>query len=164
MSQDDDIPEKPSKTQLKKEMITLQKLGDELVALSTNQLSKLELPEELLDAIVFAKSLSSHGAMRRQSQQIGKVMRHIDAQPIREALARLNAPRVQEVKQFHEVEKWRDELIEQGDVSLNAFLALYPDVDRQQLRQLIRNAKKDRQAEKKTGGELALFRYLKDIV
>lgn len=78
--------EKPSKTQRKKDMIFLQKLGETLVGLSESQLAKIPLPDDLLESIYLVRSLKSHGAKRRQLQYIGRLMREIDPEPIQKAL------------------------------------------------------------------------------
>ena len=78
--------EKPSKTQRKKDMISLQKLGETLLGLSKSQIAKIPLPEDLLEALDLAHSLKSHEAKRRQMQYIGRLMRDIDPQPIQKAL------------------------------------------------------------------------------
>lgn len=81
--------EKLSKTQLKKQMEDLQKLGTRLISLKESQLLKLELPEELFEAIKFAKTITSNGALRRQYQYIGKLMRGVDAISIQEKIKRI---------------------------------------------------------------------------
>ena len=80
-----------SRTQKKKEALTLQRLGEELVALPSGKLKAMELPEELLTAIEFARKIKSHGARRRQIQYIGTLMRHIDPQSIETALERIRS-------------------------------------------------------------------------
>jgi ribosome-associated protein len=77
---------KPSKSARKREHLARQKLGEELITLRDTELHSLELDEDLLEAVVEARSIKSHGALRRQKQYIGKIMRHIDPQPIRAAL------------------------------------------------------------------------------
>ena len=78
-----------SRTRKKKEDRALQRLGEQLVALPSGQLETMELPEELLAAIEFARKIRKHGARRRQIQYIGALMRHIDPQPIKTALDRI---------------------------------------------------------------------------
>ena len=78
-----------SRTQKKKEDRALQRLGERLVALPLVRLETLELPDDLLTAIEFAKKIKSHGARRRQMQYIGTLMRHIDPKPIETALQRI---------------------------------------------------------------------------
>ena len=165
MPQSDPLqPDENSKSQRKRDMIELQKMGEELIRLNAEQLDKIELPENLLAAILHAKSIKANEAKRRQLQYIGKIMRSIDVEPIRFALKRLQFSHEKNTVQFHLTEQWRTDLITRGDDKLNAFLSEYPHADRQQLRQLIRKAQHDRKNAKNTGAETALFKYLRVIV
>ena len=80
---------KPSKSARKREYLALQKLGEDLIGLKEADLRKMELDEELLDAVLDARKIRSRGALRRQKQYIGKIMRHVAPEPIRAALTRL---------------------------------------------------------------------------
>ena len=80
---------KPSKSARKREYLALQKLGEDLIGLKESDLRKMELDEDLLEAVLEARQIRSRGALRRQKQYIGKVMRHVDAEAIRAAMARL---------------------------------------------------------------------------
>ena len=80
---------KPSKSARKREYIALQKLGEELIALKASDLDRLPLDDNLRDAVLEAKQMKAHGALRRQKQYIGKLMRHIDPEPIRSEMAKL---------------------------------------------------------------------------
>ena len=81
---------KPSKSARKREHLARQKLGEELIALRDADLRSLALDEDLFEAVVEARSIKAHGALRRQKQYIGKIMRHIDPEPIRAALESLH--------------------------------------------------------------------------
>lgn len=151
--------ERPSKSHRKREMLALQKLGEILVELPISQLQKIPLNGQLADAIHTARSLTSHEAKRRQMQYIGRLMRDTDPKPIEEALAKVKVKDQQIKAQFHQVERWRDILIAEGDDQLQAFLGKFPETDRQQLRQLIRNAQ-----QKKKGADTELFRYLRHLI
>jgi ribosome-associated protein len=158
------LPDLLSKTQRKKDMHALQKLGKTLVDLSDTQLAKMPLTPELMELIRVARSLKTHESIRRHMQYIGKRMRDMDCEAIQKALENVQMGNARVTEQFHEVEEWRDKLIAEGDDGLQKFMALYPEVDRQHLRQLIRKAQHDVKQEKKTGGELELFRYLRDLL
>lgn len=164
MSEFDAESEKPSKSQLKRDMTALQALGEELIDLPASQMASIPMPENLREAIEAARLLKSREAIRRQAQRIGKLMREIDPAEIRHALQKLKMGKTQETKHFHEVEQLREQLIENGDTALNSIINSYPDLDRQHLRQLIRNAKKDREKGKKTGAELELFKFLRELL
>lgn len=156
--------EKDSKTKRKKEMIDLQKIGEALTKLTHEQLLEMNLPDKLLTAIQELKKFTTHESRRRQFQYIGKIMRDIDHETIQQTLRAIQLVHDKHTAQFHQIEKWRIELLAQGDTALNTFLNTYPTADRQQLRQLIRKAQQDQKNNKNTGGEKALFRYLNDIL
>ena len=155
-------PDEYSKSKRKEDMLNLQKLGETLLRLPASQLAKIPLPSLLEQALMEAKRMASNEAKRRQLQYIGKIMREIDVQPIEAALQTLQRAQQHTTQAFHDVEKWREALITQGDAALNELLLNHPNIDRQQLRQYIRKAQQDRKNEKNTGGEKALFRFLTD--
>ena len=80
---------KPSKSARKREFLALQKLGEDLISLKESDLLEIELDEDLLEAVLAARRIKSHGALRRQKQYIGKLMRRVDPEPIRAAISRL---------------------------------------------------------------------------
>ncbi len=80
---------KPSKSAKKREYLALQKLGEELITLKQSELDALPLEDSLLEAIIEARGIKAHGALRRQKQYIGKLMRHIDPEPLLSELAKL---------------------------------------------------------------------------
>jgi len=80
---------KPSKSARKREYIALQKLGEELITLRESDLDSLPIDDNLREAVLEAKQMKAHGALRRQKQYIGKLMRHIDPEPIRSEMAKL---------------------------------------------------------------------------
>lgn len=80
---------KPSKSARKREYLALQKLGEDLVTLRESELLSIPLDEDLLEAVREARRIKAHGALRRQKQYIGKLMRHVDPEPINAALERL---------------------------------------------------------------------------
>lgn len=161
---EDQLPDDESKTQRKKDMLALQDLGKTLIGLSATQLAQIPLPPELLELIRVAHTLKTHESKRRHLQYIGKRMRHVDAEEIKKALLNVQMGNARQTETFHHVEEWRERLIEQGDAGLQELMKEYPDLDRQQVRQLIRKAQHDRKTEKKTGGELELFRFLREII
>jgi len=151
-----------SKSQRKRESTALQDLGKELFELSRDQLKKMDLPESLLGALLEAKRLTSHGAMRRQMQFIGKVMRDIETDPILQQLAVIRGESNIAKAQFHALESWRTRLIE-DDAALQAWLAVHPETDVQQFRQLIRNARKEAAEAKPSKSSRALFKLLREL-
>jgi len=156
-----DLP--PSKTKIKKQMHELQDLGEELTKLSKEKLRELALPETLLDAINDYKKISKFGALSRQMQYIGRLMRHVDPEPITEKLNVWNGTSRQHVAWLHRVENWRDRLIE-DDNALTELLAKYPMADVQHLRTLIRNAKKEKELLKPLRNYREIFQILRDMI
>ena len=137
----------PSKTQLKAEADEKQALGEALLTLRADLMARLDLPDKLLDAIKEAKKISNFEGKRRQMQFIGKLMRPLDAGPIREAINEQLNGSAQLTLALHLAEQWRDKLV-LDDESLSAWLTEYPATDAQQLRAMIRQARKDFKPEK----------------
>ncbi len=158
------MDEPVSKSQKKREADALQKVGVRLVELSLTQLQSLPLTEPLLKAILDAKPIKSHGAKRRQAQLIGKLMRAADSEAILAAYEQLLAEERGETARFHEVELWRDKLINQGREALTEFIDAYHPEEVQQLKQLVKKAVDDHHQEKNTGAAKALFRYLRSVI
>ena len=150
-----------SKSQRKREMTALQDMGVELVKLPRARLAKFDLPENLLSALVEAQRLNSHGAIRRQMQYIGILMRDVEIEPIAEQLAALRGESAAAKAEFHALEHWRTRLIA-DDQALSAWLSAHPESDAQQIRQLIRNARKEAAEGKPPKSSRALFRLLRD--
>lgn len=115
---------KPSKSARKREFLALQALGECLIDLSTEELDALSLDERLLDAVLDAKSMKAHGALRRQRQLIGKLMRDVDAAPIRLALDAMNSHDNLAKDVFRDAERWRDRIVQEGPAALPEFFAL----------------------------------------
>ena len=121
------------------------------------------MDEDLWDAVLFAKTLTKHEARRRQLQYIGTLMRDADVEPIRQALENIARGNRMEAQAFAQVEKWRDVLLEGNDAPLDEIMERFPDADVQQLRQLVRNARKEKGKDKPPKSSRALFRYLREL-
>src|SRR5690606_17993154 len=115
--------ERPSKSERKRQSDDLQSLGEALIDLPQNELDALPLPEQLRDAVMLARRITAHGGLYRQKQYIGKLMRKIDAEPIRAALAARHERERLESMRFHRIEQWRARLIQEGAAGLEAFFA-----------------------------------------
>lgn len=152
-----------SKTQRKREVQALQDLGEELVALSADKLAGLELPPQLRDAVLEAKRISKFGALRRQMQYLGRLMREADADAIRSQLDVWKGTSVAETARLHAIERWRKRLIEE-DEALGELLERFPRADAQRLRTLIRNVKREAAAGKPPRSFRELFQELRQIV
>ena len=152
----------PSKTKRKQQMDDLQDLGMELVALSKQKLAKIELPETLLEAIKLAQKITANGAIRRQRQYIGKLMRNVDAQYIENKLFELNSDTIKGTKLLHDCEIWRERLIKE-DKQLDVFVNTYATSDIGQLRGLIRLCRKE-QAVNDIKSYRKLFKFIRDVI
>ena len=152
-----------SKTKRKQEMHALQALGAALVALPESQLGGLALENKLHEAVVAAKRIKSHEAKRRQMQYIGRLMREVDPEPIRERLAAIEGASARSTAQHRRLEAWRERLLA-GDESLTEFVAAFPAANLQALRALLRNARKEMKEGKPPRAYRELFRLLKDAV
>ena len=151
-----------SKTKLKAQADVAQGIGKKLIALSKDRLMKLELPETLFDAVMEAKRLTANGAVRRQLQYLGRLMRDVDSAPIVEQLEAWEGKNTQENARFHTMERWRTRLIAEP-TALQEFLTNYPQIDIQQFRTLIRNAQKEETTQKPPKSSRELFKLIREV-
>ncbi len=156
--------DEPTRTDLKRESTELQKLGEDLLTLRADLMTKLELPDKLVEGVAEAKRITNFEGKRRQMQFIGKQMRLLSAETIdaiRAAIAEQHMPSAKETMVLHQSEQWRDRLIADDD-AVGQWLNLSPDTDSQQLRSLVRQARKDAKPEK-PGEALRHGRAYRDI-
>ncbi|MEF9426381.1 MAG: DUF615 domain-containing protein [Candidatus Mariimomonas ferrooxydans] len=152
-----------SKTKKKKEALSLQVLGERLVELPEEQINDIDLPMEIHNAVKFAKTIKQRGALRRQMQYIGTLIRKIDPAPVHEALFNIDHGNYKKAAEFKAAEKLCNELIAGNTILMEEILKKCPDADRQQLTQLARNAKKEAENNKPPKAFRALFCYLMKI-
>ena len=153
-----------TRTDLKRESTELQKLGEDLLTLRVELMTRLALPEKLTEAVAEAKRISNFEGKRRQMQFIGKLMRKIEATQldgIRTALIEQHTPSALETQTLHQAEMWRDRLVNEDD-ALGQWITLSPSTDSQQLRALVRQARKDAKPEK-PGAAVRHGRAYRDI-
>lgn len=133
-----------SKSQKKRNMIALQSVGEELVALSTDVINKMDLPDELRVAVLDAKRIpnSKHGGNKRQMQYIGRLMREVDCAPILAQLQALKAPNQKQTAQHHLAERWRERMLADA-TSVAAFVREFPEADAVALEKMLAAAKDD---------------------
>ncbi|OMH30449.1 ribosome biogenesis factor YjgA [Motiliproteus sp. MSK22-1] len=151
-----------SRTQIKREAEALQSLGKKLIGQKPEMLAKLSLSDELRAALKEAGRLRQNEAKRRHLQYIGKLMRAEDAEQIREHIERQEAGTRAYTQHFHQLENWRDLLLN-DDKQIEPFVSAYPDADRQHLRQLVRNARKEAERNKPPAAARKLFKYIRDL-
>jgi ribosome-associated protein len=153
-----------TRTDLKRESTELQKLGEDLLTLRAELMTRLALPEKLTEAVAEAKRISNFEGKRRQMQFIGKLMRKLEATQldgIRTALIEQHTPSALETQTLHQAEIWRDRLVNEDD-ALGQWITLSPSTDSQQLRALVRQARKDAKPEK-PGAAVRHGRAYRDI-
>jgi ribosome-associated protein len=151
-----------SKTRRKREMLELQSLGAALVGLPESQLNAMQLETRLLQAVLDARRIKSHEARRRQLQYIGRLMREVDPEPIRARLAAAEGTSAQAAAAHRRLEAWRERLL-LDDAALTSFAAEHPGADIQEIRALIRNARKEQKEGKPPRAYRELFRALKAV-
>ena len=158
---DDDLP--LSKTKRKHAMEDLQALGEELVALAADQVKRIDIPDDLRSAIVEAQRMTKHDeARRRQMQYIGKLMRSVDIEPIRAALALVRGESAGETAKLHRLERLRADFLA-DEKAVHEIAQRYPGVDLQHLRSLRRAALKEQEQNKPPRSYRALFQRLKEL-
>jgi ribosome-associated protein len=158
--------ERPSKTALKRQAHEQQALGEALAGLPEARLDAIEMPEALRDALHEYQRTRSHEGRRRQRQHIGKLMRQADIAPLQEAVAEAQLGRAHDALALHRAEHWRVELVA-DDEALTRWVAQHPATDAQQLRALVRNARKEAAlpAEQRHGRAWReLFQFLKPML
>ena len=152
-----------SKSQRKRDADAAQKLGKDILALSHDDQKSMDLPESLSDALDEARRIKKNSALKRQLQYIGKLMRTIDVEPIQEQYLKLTNHYDKDIKILHNLENWRDRLLEEGDKALEDLLIEAPDADRQHLRQLVRQSAKETKLKKPPKSAREIFKYLKTL-
>ena len=159
--EEEDFNEPPSKSSRKREMHALQDLGEQLVALSSDRLKKMSLPDALYEAVRAAQGFKME-ARRRQMQYVGKLMRKIDPAPIEAQLLVFSGKSATEVAKMHRLERLREQLLE-DDKAIGTLVELWPQVDVQYLRTLRRNALKEPETTKPPKAFREIFRVLREL-
>ena len=149
-----------SKTQIKNEMNERQALGMQLTKLAPDTLKKIGLSEELLEAVLFYKKITANGALKRQAQFIGRLMRDTDPEPIQAYLNKLKGDNAEHNAAMQRLELLRERLIESDDV-LTELIADKPELPISELRTLIRNARREKEQHKPPKAFRELFQLLK---
>ncbi len=154
----------PSKSQIKRDMLALQELGERLMGMRPEQWAQFPLGTRLLEALEESRRIRGHSALRRHVRRLGKLISEEDPEAIREVMERLDSAHQGETRRLHLLERWRDRLIAEGDEALAELLIDYPDVDRQQIRQLVRDARKEAERGKPPAASRKLFKMLREFV
>ncbi len=158
----DKHPERPSKSQLKRDARALFDLGRELVELAPQFANSLPLDDRLRDEIETARGMRAHVARKRQLQFIAKLLRSRDTAPLVEAMEAIHQDSRRHVTAHHRVEAWRDRLLAEGDECVTRLVAAREGTDAQPLRQLLRNARREAEQGKPPAAARKLFRLLRE--
>lgn len=159
---DQDLPDRPSKSQKKRDAHALQDIGTQLVALSAEQLKRIDMPDSLRIAIAETQRTRSHEGLRRQMQYVGKVMRGIDTAPLIEALDVIRGQSAAAVAREHMLERMRERLMADEQV-LGDIAAQWPGADLTRLRTLRRNALREREQNRPPRAFREIFRELRQL-
>ncbi len=157
--------ERPSKSEMKRQMTALQKLGEELVAAARDRVKRVPMPEDVRDAILECQSITNHEGRRRQMQFVGKKMRTLDEEEvalIQKTIDSWKGSSKAETAAMHALERKREKLLS-NDTALTELLAENPELDVQHLRTLIRNARKEQAENKPPKAYREIFQILKEI-
>ena len=150
---------RPGKSRRKRESSALQDLGAALVKFPPDRVRAMDLPDVLRGAVLEAQQITSRGALRRQLQYIGRLMRAVDPAPINAQLAAMRGESDRARADFHALERWRERLLD-DDGAVTEWLESHPGADVQHLRQLIRSARREAAEGKPPRSRRALFRFL----
>src|SRR5271168_888004 len=153
-----------SKSARKREAASLQELGIKLSALPDQEIKALDLPDTLFVALRDLRRLPSHGAQVRQRQYIGKLMRNIDPEPVLAKLAERKQRHDLQIRQFQEIERWRDRLFSEPKAATDELLKEYPNADRAVLAKLLEKAAKERVEQRSPVGARELFAFLRQLL
>lgn len=164
MSDADETDLPPSKSQRKRDAHAIKDLGESLVNLEPGQLSKFDLPESILKVINDTRHIRQHGARKRQLMYLGKQLRQLDTEPLMQHLEQLQRPHQEEVALSHQIERWRDRLLQEGQDALTDFIDQHPHAERQLVRQLIRNAQQQTQQQAAPKAARKLFKYIREVL
>jgi ribosome-associated protein len=161
--EDDGLPDGPSKSQVKRELLALQDLAQRLTAMSRTELEPLGLSEATRAAIGETARIKDQRARRRHFKRIAKLLNREDMDAAHALVDEKGSMAREAAARHHRVERWRERLIEEGDDALAELLDLCPGTDRQQLRQLMRAARKERE-QGQPDAPRKLFRFLREIM
>jgi len=157
------MDEKKSKTQVKREMLALQDIGKRIVELPKSHLARIPLSDTLRQEVAFARSITTHGAKRRQVRRIGALLREVDIEPIVRVLNDLDEGSREDALRFQRIEAWRDTLIAGDDALIEELCTRFPSAERQHLRALVRAARSEHARQKTGRAARALFRHLREL-
>lgn len=156
---------RPNKTRIKKEIAAIAEMAAEICQLSPPQIAEFELPENIEAALLDAGKMGQNSARKRLLKYITAQLRTIDTEAVQEKLARMKNRSAHAVREHHQAERWRDQLLaDTGNQQLTQFMSEFPAADSQHLRQLQRNAQKEAKEAKPPKSARLLYKYLKELI
>ncbi|WP_456381132.1 ribosome biogenesis factor YjgA [Thiolapillus sp.] len=159
---EDGLAIRPNKTQLKRELARLQKLVVEIINLGEGERAKLGLDEKFVAGVQRASAMKASSGRNREIKYLTKLLQKQDLEHIFNWFDARNSKHSEENRHFHALEKWRDRLVSRGDAALEQYLEEFSQVNRQQLRSLIRSAIREKDTGKPVGAGRKLFRFLRE--
>jgi len=151
-----------SKSQRKRDANELLDLAKKLISMPDARLKRMPMDDDLRDEVDFARKIRAHGARKRQLMTVGKMLRKRDTDELADAVNDIDQKNRRVNVRFHQIEAWRNRLVEGTDQDLTALLEQSPDINVQTLRQLIRNAKKEVKLGKPPAASRKLFKLLRE--
>jgi len=158
-----DLDNQVSKSEIKRDMLALQKLAERLVKLTPGQWEQQHFGQKMMAALQESRRVKGHNAMRRHIRRLGKLLREEDSERVVALFRNIDGQHEDEKRRFHRLENWRDRLMNEGETALSELLQRCPDADRQRIQQFIRAGKRELELEKPPSAQRKLFKYLKEI-
>lgn len=156
---------RPNKTLIKKQIAEILAMAEEICELSPGHIAEFKLPERIENALLDAGKMGKNAARKRLLKYITGQLRTLDTDAVQEKLARMKSKSAHAVREHHQAERWRDQLLaDTGNQQLTLLKSEYPDADSQHIRQLQRNAQKEAKEDKPPKSSRLLYKYLKDLV
>jgi len=158
-----DTEEGISKSEIKRDLLALQKLAERLLELSPAQWAQLSFNPKMMEALQESRRVKGNNAMRRHIRRLGKLLRDEDSERISELFRNIDGRHEAETLRFHRLENLRDRLMHGDEAALNDLLERCPDADRQRIQQFVRAGKRELEQEKPPAAQRKLFKYLKEL-
>ncbi|QPK62292.1 DUF615 domain-containing protein [Methylomonas sp. LL1] len=156
---------RPNKTRIKQEIALVFAMAEEICQLTPAQITEFNLPERVESALFDAGKMGQNAARKRLLKYITAQLRTLDTEAVQEKLARMKNRSAHAVREHHQAERWRDQLLaDSGNRQLTLLMGDYPDADSQHIRQLQRNAQKEAKEDKPPKSARLLYKYLKDLI
>ena len=156
---------RPNKTRIKKEIALFFAMAEEICELTPAQIAEFGLPERVESALLDAGKMGNNAARKRLLKYITAQLRTLDTEAVQEKLARMKNRSAHAVREHHQAERWRDQLLaDSGNQQITLLMSEYPDADSQHLRQLQRNAQKEAKEAKPPKSARLMYKYLKELI